>query len=256
MSTKPSRVLRWTSLPLLLALLAPAAAAQVATPRRKADRTGAAGAAAGASVGMAPMPLASHPQGQQMMAQAAERLALLDINFRFLNKTYENDQYVREPVTGKKIRTACIRFRSTSGFRFRMDVPQFTLTGQGLTVVQNFSKITADGLTVKVQLGPCADVAAGIGLRLSDVRVTYRARPMLSFEDDSCTLNWNLDTDDLRISIGDLNITGVQNDMDKLAKDAVREALNAALQSVFGGALRGELARVAAKVCGHKNAQR
>ncbi len=239
------------------AILAPAVTAQVTVPRRKSKSGSSTGpAASGASVAMAPIPLASHPQGQQMVAQAAEKVALLDINFKFLNKTYENDQYVREPITGKKVRTACIRFKSTSGFRFRMDTPKFVLNNEGLTVEQNFSRITADGLTVKIQLGPCADVAAGIGLRLSDVKVTYKARPMLSFENNYCKLNWNLSTDDMKISIGDLNITGVQNNIDKLAKDAVREALNATLKGVFGGMMRGELAKITVNVCGNKTDRR
>lgn len=205
----------------------------------------------GAKAAMIPQPLASHPQGQQMMAEAAQKAALLDINFKFLNKTYENDQYMREPITGKKVRTACLRFKASSGFRFRMDVPKFTLTNAGLTVEQNFSKITADGLTVKVQVGPCADIAAGVGIRLSDVKLVYKARPMLSFDENNyCKLTWNLDSDDLRVAIGDMNITGVQNNIDKLAKDAVREALNATLETVFTGTVPGELAKITTNVCG------
>lgn len=205
---------------------------------------------------MSAIPLASHPQGQQMLAEAAQKAALVDINFKFLNKTYKNDQYVRDPITGKKIRTACLRFKASSGFRFRMDVPKFTLTNAGLTVEQNFSKINADGLMVKVQIGPCADIAAGVGIRLSDVKAVYKARPTLSFDQNNyCKLNWNLDSDDLRISIGDLNVIGVQNNIDKLGKDAVREALNATLASVFTGTLRGELAKITVNVCGNATAR-
>ncbi len=201
---------------------------------------------------MSARPLASHPQGQQMMAEAAQKAALLDINFKFLDKTYKDDKYVREPITGKKVRTACVRFRATSGFKFRADVPKFTLTTQGLTVEQNISKLSADGLTIKFQLGPCADISAGVGLRLSDVKVVYRARPTLSFDENNyCKLNWNLDSDDLRVSIGDLNILGVQNDIEKLAKDAVREALNATLDGFLSSRLRSELSKITVNVCGN-----
>lgn len=236
----------------LAAVFAFPAAGNLGAQRRPKSKLG-----TGATTTALPVrPLASHPQGQQMTAEAAQKVALLDINFKFLNKTYENDQYVREPITGKKIRTACIRFKASSGFKFRMDVPAFTLTNQGLTVEQNFSRIHADGLLVKVQLGPCADVSAGVGLRLSDVKVVYKARPTLSFDQNNyCKLNWNLDSDDLRIAIGDLNIIGVQNNIDKLAKDAVREALNAALASVFTGTLRGELAKITTNVCGNATAR-
>jgi tryptophan synthase beta subunit len=45
------------------------------------------------------------------------------------------------------------------------------------------------------------------------------------------------------------DVSGVQND---LAKDAVREAINAALDAFFGSALRGELQKVAVKTCGSR----
>lgn len=198
----------------------------------------------------APLPLATHPQGQQMMSQAAQNAALLDLNFQFLNKTYENDVYVRDPL-GKKHRVSCVRFKSTSGFRFKVDPPAFTLTSQGLTVEQNISRLTADGLTVKVQFGPCTDFAAGIGVRLSDIKLVYKAKPMITFDQNKlCKVSWSQDTDDLHVTIGDLNITGVQNDIDKLAKNAAREALNAVLDTYFGGRLRGELIKVSVNVCG------
>lgn len=198
-----------------------------------------------------PMPLATFAQGQAMMAQAAQNAALLDVHFTFLDKTYKNDQYVKDPITGEKVRTSCIRFKSTSGFRFKVDVPQFTLTPQGLTVVQNISKIKADGLSAKFQLGACHDIGVGVGVQLTDVKVTYRARPMVTFSaDGACTVHWNQDTDDTSVSIGDLNILGVQNNIDKLAKDAAREAINATLDGFYGRVMRNELLKVSVGTCG------
>jgi hypothetical protein len=200
---------------------------------------------------MAPIPLASHPQGQAMMAEAVRKAALLDINFQFLDKTYENDTYVRDPL-GNKQRVACWRFRGTSGFRFKVDHPKYSLTGQGLTIDQNISRITADALTVKVQVGPCVDVAAGLGLRLSNVRVVYKAKPMIRMEANRCVTSWSTQTDELNISIGDLNITGVQNNLDTLAKDAAREAVNATFDTYFGSVLSRELVKASVSFCGGK----
>lgn len=209
------------------------------------------GAGVGNIVANVPMPLASYAQGQAMMAQAAQKAALLDIQFTFLNKTYENDQYVKEPITGKKIRTSCIRFKATSGFQFKVDVPQFTLNTQGLTIVQNIAKIKADALTAKFQLGPCQDIGVGFGVQLTDVKVTYQVRPTLTFSaEGACTLHWNQDTDDITVTIGDLNIIGVQNNIDKLAKDAAREAVNAVLDGFYGRMLRNELMKISVGTCG------
>jgi len=207
-------------------------------------------AGAGQMTAMVPIPLSSHPQGQQMMAAAAKTAAVLDIHFQFLNKSYENDVYVTDPL-GKKHRVSCVRFKSTSGFRFKVEPPQFTLTAQGLTIVQNIAKLSAEGLTVRVQFGPCADVAYGMGVRLTDIKVVYKAKPMITVDKDQhCKVSWSQQADELHVSIGDLNITGVQNDIDKLAKDAAREALNTVLGGYFGGRLRGELIKLSVSTCG------
>jgi len=209
-----------------------------------------AGSAAGATAkAVANLPLAASEQGRQLFDEALAALAL-DVRLEFLDKTYENDVYVREPITGKKVRTACVRFKATSGFRFALDPPRAQLTTQGLTLEQNIARLEADGLTVKFQLGPCTNVSGGFGVRLRDVKLVYRARPTLQLREDGCTVKLNPLPAETRISIGDLNITGVQNDLDKLAKDAVREALNVSLQSFFDTSLGGGLGRSAARKCG------
>jgi hypothetical protein len=196
------------------------------------------------------MPLASYPQGQAMLQQALNLLAP-DVDVRFLDKSYDNDQYVRDPVTGTKVRVSCVRFRADSGFRFKKDPPTFTMTNSGLTVSQNIARIRADGLSYKFQLGPCAWVGAGFGVQLTDVKAVYKVRPTLSFDDaGACRLNWNAEANSLAIAIGDLNIIGVQNDLDKLGKDAVREAINATLHAAFGNGLRGALNKVVIDTCG------
>lgn len=253
MNEAPMRVIAVTLLLSLVWLgLAEDASAQLQGGRKKTTTSGGIQQGAGAAqTYVAPIPLASFAQGQAMMAQAAQNAALLDIRFTFLNKTYENDQYVREPITNKKIRTSCIRFKSTSGFHFKVDVPQYTLTSQGLTVSQNISRIRADGLSAKFQFGACHDISVGVGVQLTDVKVVYKARPTVSFSSEgACTVHWNQDTDDITISIGDLNIFGVQNDIDKLVKDAAREAINATLDGFYGRMMRNELMKVSMGTCG------
>lgn len=206
---------------------------------------------AGSTMGVAPIALAHYAQGQAMMAEAARKAALLEITFTFLDKEYKDDTYATDPF-GNKYRTGCYRFKVNSGFRFKVDVPQFTLTPQGLTIVQNISKINADGLAAKAQILACHDVSVGVGLRLSDVRVTYTARPTISFNQSNgaCTIGWNQDTDDVRVTIGDLNVLGVQNNIDKLAKNAVEDAVNLTLDGFFGSMMRNELMKISVATCG------
>jgi hypothetical protein len=211
---------------------------------------GVAGQAGNMTQALAAMPLASFPQGKAMVDKAIAQLAP-DVAMTFLNKDYENDVYAKEPVTGQKVRVSCVRFRATSGFRFAMDPPKYTLDTQKLLLTAHIAKIRADSLSFKFMLGPCAWVGGGYGVQLTDVKLTYKARPMLSFDDSGgCRLAWNNDPNSLTLSVGDLNILGMQNDLDKLAKDAAREAINFSLDAVFGSALRGELQKVTLNTCG------
>lgn len=197
------------------------------------------------------IPLAEHPEGQQMMAKAAQDASLIDISFKFLDKTYKDDVYVREPITGKKARVSCRRFRGVSGFNLKIDPPKFKLTPKGLTITQNISRISAQGLKIKWQLGPCVEAVAGIGVKMSDVTFVFKARPILTFDGNGiCRLTFNSEIGKIRVKIGDLNITGVQNDLDKLIKDAFREGLNASFEAMYGKLMGNALAKVTVNMCG------
>ena len=256
------RVVLGTSLPVLLALAPASGTAQVtgAVKKRPAvarpavtsttptSPTATSPAATAQPVAL-PIPLASFAEGPSMMSQAAQNVALLNVKFTFLDKSYKNDVWTGP--SWARVRVSCVRFKASSGFQFKVDVPKFKLTSSGLKVEQNISKIEADGLSAKFMLGPCMWSGYGIGVKLTDVKTTYTARPMVTFSSDgACTVHWNQDTDDTRISIGDLNILGVQNDIDKLAKDAAREAINAALDGFYGVMLRNELMKVSFGTCG------
>jgi hypothetical protein len=153
---------------------------------------------------------------------------------------------------GNKYRVSCVRFKATSGFGFAIDTPKFKLDKQGLRVEQNIARITANGLKFKFQLGPCLEITAGFGISLSDVNFVYKARPFISIQDGGCKLVYNQDPEQLRVAIGGMNITGVQNDLDKLAKDAVREGINFTLDGAYGSLMRNELTKVTAEFCGKK----
>ncbi|MEO5656654.1 MAG: hypothetical protein ABIO65_01930 [Nitrospiria bacterium] len=198
------------------------------------------------------IPLAEHPQGRQMMAKAATEAALVEIKVKFLDKTYKNDVKVRDPITGKKVRVSCRRFRGVSGFTLTIDKPSFDLTSQGLTISQNISRLSAQGIKIKWQLGPCAWSATGVGVSMSDIEFVYKAKPMLTFDGNgACRLTFNSQTEKLKVKIGDFNITGVQNDLDKLAKDAFREGINAALSAMYGNLMADSLAKVTVDMCGN-----
>ncbi len=197
------------------------------------------------------VPLAQHPQGQQMMATAAKDAAMVDINFKFLDKEYENDVWVKEPITGKKARVSCLRFKAVSGFRMRIDPPKFQLSMQGLTINENIARLSAQGVKVKFQVGPCVEHATGMGFSASDISFVFKARPALTFDGKGlCRFALHPDPTDIRVKIGGLNITGVQNDLDKLVKDAVREGLNFTLNGTFPGLISTALGKVAVDFCG------
>lgn len=84
---------------------------------------------------------------------------------------------VASPITGRNHRTACVRFKATSGFRFAIDPSAYALTAQkSLKVEQNVASLDANGLTVKFQLGPCINSSLGSGLARAPVQTCGGAK--------------------------------------------------------------------------------
>ena len=194
------------------------------------------------------IPLAKHPQGQSMMAEAVKRVALADVQFKFLDKTYENDVWAKDPF-GNKYRLSCVRFAVTSGFGFRVDQPTFQLNEQGLTIQQNIARMTANGLKFKFQLGPCVQSTAGFGMEVTNVNFIYKLKPMILVEHGLCRVTFDQFPEHLHATIGNLDITGVQHDLANQAKDAIREGINYTLDGGYLSLFRNELTKVTAEFC-------
>ena len=192
-------------------------------------------------------PLANLPQGQAMMAEAVKQIALVNINFKFLDKTYEHDVWAKDPF-GNKYRLSCVRFAATSGFAFRVDQPTFQLNEQGLTIQQNIAKINANGLKFKFQLGPCVQSTAGFGIEVNNVNFVYKLKPMILAKNGVCKVTYD-QVPHPSVSIGSLHITGVQNDLANLAKDAIREGINFTVDDVYSAVVRNVLTKAVADFC-------
>jgi hypothetical protein len=63
-------------------------------------------------------------------------------------------------------------------------------------------------------------------------------------------VTYDQDPEHLRVSIGSLHITGVHDDLSKLAKDAIREGINFTLDGAYSSLVRSELTKVTAELCG------
>jgi hypothetical protein len=196
-----------------------------------------------------PIPLARYEKGQEMMSKAVKNSALVNLQWKFLDKTYENHVYATDPF-GNKYKVSCLSFKATSGFYFKMSEPTFTLKETGLTITHKIDRITADGLKFKFQVGPCVEHSASYGMLLKDVRITWKAKPMLSFADGGCKLIFRQDPEDIYVTIGDYNIYNSPNELDKLMKDAIREALNLFLRQGYNQLINRELTKQVVSVCG------
>lgn len=53
-----------------------------------------------------------------------------------------------------------------------------------------------------------------------------------------------------------MNVLGVQNDLEKLAKNAVEDAVNLTLEGFFGSMMRSELLKVSVGVCGQPKSKK
>ena len=196
------------------------------------------------------IPLAQTPQGQKIAAETARRLALADVQFTFLNKEYENDVWAKDPL-GNRYRLSCVRLKATSGFAFRVDQPTVQLNQDGLTIQQNIAKVKANGINVKFQFGPCMWSSAGLGIEVDNVSFTYKFKPMVMVSQGLCHVSFDQFPDHLQISIGDMHITGVNDQITKLAKDAIREGVNSTLEGGYLRLVTSELAKVSADFCGN-----
>jgi hypothetical protein len=195
------------------------------------------------------IPLGKYEKYQELLNKAAGEIALINIDVRASTKEYEHDVY--QDLGFKKVRVSCVRFKSSSRFALKVDVPTFTVSGDTLKVDQKISRLTADGLHARFQLGPCMEHSTGFGFTASDIHFITKAKPTLRFDaQGKCSLIWGGDSGDIDVKIGDFNARGVQNDLDKLVKKWAAKSMEEALNAAYPSRVGPLVSKIAIDFCG------
>lgn len=191
------------------------------------------------------IPLSKYGKHRELLSRASQEAPLIDFQIKAATKEFEADQHALG------VRTSCVRFKASSGFRLKVDRPKFSAAGDTLTIDQNIAKIAVDGLHAKFQLGPCLEHSVKFGIVASNVHFIYKAKPMVSFDGKGlCKLKFNPETQKINVKIGGFNAHGVQNDLDKLVKRWLDDTLEDSLNGLYGMHMGNTFVKVALDFCG------
>lgn len=124
----------------------------------------------------------------------------------------------------------CLGVKASAGnFTFKPDLPAIRQEGTGVVMTFNVDRITLDGLMIRVRPNP--NVAKlckfskkfGVGGTATNVRLELRVDPLLDLEQCRVLFAGPVRTN---ITVGGLNLRPLQNDLDRVAKNMIEDALN------------------------------
>ena len=162
-------------------------------------------------------PLSAVPDVKDLLQAAAKELTNLRLNASLVggNKYMVND---------------CLGVKASAGdFVVNPGIPSLRQEGSGVVMTFSVDRIVLDGLMVRVRPNP--NVAKlckfskkfGVGGAASNVRLELRVDPLLDLEQCRVFFAGPLRTS---FAVGGLNLKPLQNDLDKVAKNMIEDALN------------------------------
>ncbi|MDQ3439187.1 MAG: hypothetical protein M3478_02415, partial [Planctomycetota bacterium] len=132
----------------------------------------------------------------------------------------------------------CLGVKVSAGkFKLKLANPEAKVDGSGVLFTFTIDKVEVEGLKVRLRpsanFNPCTwGGKHGVGGKVNDVRLEIRIDPLLDLE--RCRI---ADPGQIRakVRVGSLNLTGVNNEIDKAAKNMFEDAVTFALQFVTSG---------------------
>ncbi|HET6201893.1 MAG TPA: hypothetical protein VFI25_03720 [Planctomycetota bacterium] len=185
-------------------------------PDEKGVRFPLGGQAADLRIRATPLPV--HPDAERMRLAVAGALA----EFEWDSAILGGHKYMVGECLGIKA--------SVGEFRVRFAVPTVRFEGNDLVIEARIDRITLNALRVRVRpsvnFDPCKFSGAfTVGGSASDVHVTVRfSGPKVDLERCRMDVGGNVE---VRWNIGGLNLKPLQNDLDRVAKGMIEDALNA-----------------------------
>lgn len=174
------------------------------------------------SAGAQSQHLKDHRRGEEIMRDLVQALKDKEINVALLG----GEKYMVNNCLGIKA--------SAGTFRLKLASPNFRWEGTGVRLTFRIDKIAMNALSVRYRPNP-TNLAYPchfsrrhtIGGSASDVTLTYSFDPILDIQ--QCKLG-SLGNIRQRVGIGGLNLKPMQNDLDRVAKNMIEDAINNVFQ--------------------------
>jgi hypothetical protein len=164
-----------------------------------------------------PVRLDKYPDAQGFLRKVADAMARREIDVSLIG----GEKYMVNKCFGIKVRAG--------NFKMRLASPNARLEGTAAKLSFRVERISMNGISLRMRpnsnvLKPCHfGKKFSVGGSASDVRIEFRFDPVMDLA--SCKFG-SFGEVRARIDIGNLNLKPLQNDLDRMAKNAIEDALN------------------------------
>lgn len=185
-------------------------------PKMARGMTGFGRAPRSASIGK-PVTLDKYPDAQGFMRKVAQAIARREIDVALLG----GEKYMINNCLGIKV--------AAGKFKLRLANPDLRLEGTGVKLTYGIDRISMTGISLRMRpstniLKPCHfSKKFSVGGAASDIKITNSFDPILDVA--TCKLG-SIGKIHTRVGIGGLNLKPLQNDLDRVAKNMIEDALN------------------------------
>lgn len=173
--------------------------------------------AAGSRAMGKPVRLDKYPDAQGFLRKVAEAMTRKEIDVSLIG----GEKYMVNKCFGIKVRAG--------NFKMRLASPNARLEGTAAKLTFRVERISMNGISLRMRpstnvLKPCHFGSKfSVGGSASNVRVEFSFDPIMDFAKCKFGSFGKIHT---RVDIGNLNLKPLQNDLDRMAKNAVEDALN------------------------------
>jgi hypothetical protein len=164
-----------------------------------------------------PVRLDKYPDAQGFLRKVAEAMTRKEIDVSLIG----GEKYMVNSCFGIKVRAG--------NFRLKLASPNARLEGTAAKLTFRVERISMNGISLRMRpstnvLKPCHFGSKfSVGGSASNVRVEFSFDPIMDFA--RCKFG-SFGKTHTRVDIGNLNLKPLQNDLDRMAKNAVEDALN------------------------------
>ena len=164
-----------------------------------------------------PIRLDKYPDAQGFLKKVADTMAKKEMDVSLIG----GEKYMVNKCFGIKVRAG--------NFKMKLASPNARLEGTAAKLTFRVEHISLNGISLRMRpstnvLKPCHfGKKFSVGGSAKDVKVEFRFDPVMDLKQCKFTTLGAIKT---RVDIGNLNLKPLQNDLDKIAKNAFEDAVN------------------------------